>query len=73
MGAEWLGWTATAVFTSSYLFRGPSALRRVQMFGALLWIVYGAVLGAAPVVAANALLLGAATAAAWRERRAEGG
>ena len=66
---EWLGWTATAVFTSSYVFRKATVLRGVQMAGAMLWIVYGAVLGAAPVVAANALVLGAAGAAAWRDRR----
>jgi hypothetical protein len=69
MGIEWLGWTATAVFTSSYVFRKANVLRGVQMAGALMWIVYGAVLGAAPVVAANALVLGAAGAAAWRDRR----
>ena len=47
-GIEWLGWTATAVFTSSYVFRKATVLRGVQMAGAVLWIVYGAVLGAAP-------------------------
>jgi hypothetical protein len=41
-------------------------LTRVQMLGALLWAVYGVLIGAVPVVAANLLVLGAA---AWTLRR----
>lgn len=59
---EALGWIATAVFTVSYFFSQPRALRAAQMVGAALWIVYGALIRATPVVAANALVL---TAAAW--------
>src|SRR5205814_437277 len=58
-------WIATAVFAASY-FAGPRALRRIQMTGALLWVVYGALVKAAPVVAANVLVL---SAAAWTARR----
>jgi len=57
---EALGWSATAVFAGSYFFSQPRALRRAQMFGALLWIVYGCLIRAVPVVAANALVLAAA-------------
>jgi hypothetical protein len=39
------------------------------MLGAVLWAVYGLLLQAPPVVAANLLVLGAASAASWRERR----
>jgi hypothetical protein len=66
---ELLGWVATAMFVSSYFFKRPALLRAVQMGGATLWIVYGALIGAVPVVVANALVF---TAAAWtilRERR----
>jgi hypothetical protein len=66
---EWLGWLATAVFTASYLCRNAASLRRVQMAGAVLWVTYGVLLQARPVVAANLLVLGAAAAASWRERR----
>ena len=38
---EYLGWLATAVFVASYLCRGSDALKRVQMVGALMWVVYG--------------------------------
>jgi len=33
---DWLGWTATAVFTASYLCKDAVSLRRVQMLGAVL-------------------------------------
>ena len=59
---EILGWVATAVFVSSYFFKRPALLRAAQMAGALLWIVYGALIGAIPVVVANGLVF---AAAAW--------
>ena len=37
---EYLGWAATAVFVASY-FCGEGALRRAQMIGASMWLVYG--------------------------------
>ena len=61
-----LGWLATAVFTGSYFCRRPEVLRRVQMFGALMWVAYGALVHPLPVVAANLLVL---SAAAWTARR----
>ena len=57
-----LGWTATAVFVGSYFFSRPSLLRAVQMLGAVLWITYGLLIGASPVIVANALVF---SAAAW--------
>lgn len=61
-----LGWTATAVFVASYFLRRPDALRRAQMVGALMWVAYGVLLHALPVVGANVLVL---AAAAWTARR----
>ena len=63
---DWLGWAATGVFVASYACRRPETLRRVQMAGATMWIVYGVLMQAAPVVVANVLVLGAA---AWTSRR----
>ena len=57
-----LGWVATALFVSSYFFRRPALLRAAQMSGAALWIVYGALIGATPVIVANVLVF---SAAAW--------
>lgn len=59
---ECVGWTATAVFVGSYFFGRPSVLRMVQMVGALLWIAYGVLINASPVIAANVLVF---SAAAW--------
>ena len=64
---EILGWIATAIFVSSYFFTRPALLRAAQMFGASLWIVYGALIGAIPVVVANGLVF---AAAAWTLIRA---
>ena len=57
-----LGWVATAVFVGSYFFKRPAWLRAAQMVGAALWIVYGAMISAIPVVVANGLVF---AAAAW--------
>ena len=65
---DYLGWAATAVFVSSYFFERPEVLRGVQMAGAVLWIVYGVLLGAIPVVVANLLVLSAAAWASVRTR-----
>jgi hypothetical protein len=59
---EYLGWAATAVFVSSYFCARAETLRRVQMAGAAMWIAYGVVIAAPPVIVANVLVLGAA---AW--------
>jgi hypothetical protein len=72
---EYLGWFATAVFVVSYFFTRPATLRQVQMTGALLWVGYGLLIGAAPVVAANVMVV---AAAAWTlvkgaERKVEKG
>jgi hypothetical protein len=57
-----LGWLATAVFVGSYFFKKPTALRAMQMAGAVLWIIYGVMIEAMPVIAANVLVF---AAAAW--------
>jgi hypothetical protein len=71
---ECVGWAATAVFVASYFFARPTLLRGVQMMGALLWIGYGLLIGATPVIAANVLVF---SAAAWttffRKERPLGG
>lgn len=63
-----IGWLATSLFVSSY-FLHPTLLPRMQMLGALVWIGYGFMLDAPPVIAANALVL---IAAAWTVRRGAG-
>jgi hypothetical protein len=56
----WIGWVATAVFAGSYLCKDQAALRRVQAAAAVLWVIYGALIGAMPVVVANVIVAGVA-------------
>lgn len=65
IAADWVGWCATAVFVGSYFAAKPALLRRLQMVGAAIWMVYGIMLQAPPVIAANVLVL---AAAAWTAR-----
>ncbi len=50
---EWIGWIATAVFAFSYFSSEPRRLRLIQAFAALLWLGYGIVIKAPPVIVAN--------------------
>ena len=56
-----IGWTASAVFSSSYFFKQASTLRWIQAAAATLWIAYGIAIHSAPVVVAN-LIVGIAAA-----------
>jgi hypothetical protein len=64
-----LGWSATAVFVGSYFFVRPSLLRGAQMIGALLWIIYGLLINAHPVIVANILVFAAAAWTSCRKTR----
>jgi len=57
---EYIGWLATAIFAASYLCKQPAPLRRVQALAAVLWVGYGTVIHALPVVVANLIVAGAA-------------
>jgi hypothetical protein len=63
---DWIGWVATAIFGSSYFCRQASSLRRLQALAALLWIIYGLLIRALPVVAANVVV---AVSAIYSSRR----
>ena len=60
MTFDWIGWIATAVFAASYRCKDPVNLRRVQALAACMWAVYGAIIGALPVLVANLLVAGMA-------------
>jgi len=51
-----IGWTATAVFSTSYFFKEATTLRRIQAAAALLWVLYGVAIHSAPVVVANVIV-----------------
>jgi len=58
MSVTIIGWLATAVFASSYCFRRPLALRRIEAGAALL--------------VANLVVAGAALYSSFSPRRTEG-
>ena len=64
---EWIGWVATVMFAASYLCRRDTHLRFVQALAALLWISYGIMIGALPVVVANSVVAVMAFYSAWRQ------
>jgi hypothetical protein len=51
-----IGWTATAVFSSSYFFKGAATLRKIQAAAATLWVLYGVAIHSAPVIVANLIV-----------------
>jgi len=73
MTMDWIGWIATALFASSYFFKQPVALRKVQAAAAMLWVVYGLAIHALPVVIANLVVAGVAAGSALRRARARKG
>jgi hypothetical protein len=68
---DWIGWIATAVFASSYFSKAPSTLRRVQAAAALLWVIYGVMIQAMPVVAANLIVASVALYSSLKPRAQE--
>ena len=66
---DYLGWAATALFVSSYFCARPEMLKRVQMLAAAIWIAYGVLIGASPVIVANVLVFAAAAVTMAGTRR----
>jgi len=65
---EWIGWVATAVFAISYFCRHPALLRRTQAVAALLWIGYGLIIKAPPVIVANVVVAVMALISSFQRR-----
>jgi inner membrane protein len=61
-----IGWLATAIFAGSYFVRNPATMRWVQACAAVCWILYGILLHATPVIAANLIVVMLAAFTAWR-------
>lgn len=68
---DWIGWTATATFASSYLFRQQTTMRRIQGVAALMWSVYGALIHALPVLVANLIVAAMAIGSSFTPRSAQ--
>jgi hypothetical protein len=66
---ESIGWIATALFAGSYFCKRPVTLRSVQALAALLWIGYGVIISAPPIIVANLVVAAMAGSSAWRLSR----
>ena len=66
---EWLGWVATAVWSSRRISAGGRYDAARADAGALVWAAYGLIIGAYPMVVANVLVIGAAAWATARDGR----
>lgn len=64
---SWIGWTATGVFAVSYFVRDPRRMRLVQGLAAVLWMLYGIVIHALPIIVANLIVATLAVYSAFRE------
>ena len=51
-----LGWVATALFAASYFCKTSRGMRRVQASAALLWVGYGILMNAPPIIVANVIV-----------------
>jgi uncharacterized protein with PQ loop repeat len=68
---ESIGWFATLAFASSYLLKNENHLRYMQAFASVIWIIYGGIIGAKPVIVANVIVAALAMVSALRSRNEE--
>ncbi|MBL8169658.1 MAG: YgjV family protein [Acidobacteria bacterium] len=66
---DWIGWVATGVFAISYFCADPLRLRLLQAFAALLWLSYGILIKAPPVIVANVIVAALALSSAFRKQQ----
>jgi len=69
---ELLGWTATAIFISSYFASKAETMRTLQLAGGTVWLAYGVGIDSRPVIVSNVLLCAAAAWTLVRARRLSG-
>lgn len=67
--SETLGWFGTSLQAASFLFRNQRTLRGLQAFAASIWLTYGVLIQARPVVVANVIVLSLAVYSLWRDRQ----
>ena len=67
--SDYIGWLATATFASSYFSKHPATLRRIQALAALLWMSYGVLIHAVPIIVANLIVAALAVFSSFRPAR----
>ena len=66
---DWVGWLATAIFAGSYFCKRPVPLRSLQAVASLVWVGYGILIHAIPLVVANVIVAALAAGSAWTSAR----
>jgi len=64
--SDYIGWLATATFAGSYFSNHPATLRRIQALAALLWMSYGVLIHAVPIIVANVIVAALAVFSSFR-------
>jgi hypothetical protein len=70
--SDYIGWLATATFASSYFSKHPATLRRIQALAALLWMSYGVLIHAVPIIVANLIVAALAIFSSFRPAQGAG-
>jgi hypothetical protein len=63
---DYIGWLATATFAGSYFSKHPARLRRIQALAAVLWMSYGVLIHAVPIIVANVIVAALAGFSSFR-------
>lgn len=66
---DWIGWIATGVFAVSYFCKNQQRLRLIQAFAALLWLSYGVLIKAPPVIVANVIVAALALSSSFKKQQ----
>lgn len=59
-GGQWVGWVATGLFSLSYVVKRELHLLLLQALAGTLWLAYAVLIGAMPLLIANAVVTGGA-------------
>ena len=62
-----IGWLATATFASSYFCTNQQRLRWLQAGASTLWMIYGILIGAMPMIVANLIVATLAIASSFKK------
>jgi hypothetical protein len=57
---DWVGWVATSCFTLSYLVKKERNLLMLQALASSIWLTYGLIIHAFPLVVANFIVASSA-------------
>ena len=69
MNNEWVGLLASIVVVSSFLAKNEDSIRKINIIGALLYIVYGVLIGSFSNIFMNAILIAINVRRLWQDQK----